>query len=76
MIVVLPPASAEREPVSQVSPVGELSCSMWTWESTPLEVLLDIDPSQTPGTKQDTHPGVMYAPSASTMIVSGPASRP
>lgn len=76
MIVVLPPASAEREPVSQVSPVGELSCSMWTWESTPLEVLLDIGLSQMPEAKQGTHPGVMYAPSASTMMVSGPTSRP
>lgn len=43
MTVVLPPARAERDPVSQVSPVGELSCSMWTWESTPLQVLLEMD---------------------------------
>jgi hypothetical protein len=42
MTVVLPPARAERDPVSQVSPVGELSCSIWTWESTPLQLLLEV----------------------------------
>lgn len=49
MIVVVPPAMALRDPVSQVSPVGEFFCARCTWLSTP--------------------PGVMYAPSASRILV-------
>lgn len=59
MTVVLPPARAERDPVSQVSPVGELSCSMWTWESTPLELLLDVIIHLICRMTRETYPGVI-----------------
>lgn len=32
---MFPPARADRDPVSHLSPVGALSWCRWTWESTP-----------------------------------------
>jgi hypothetical protein len=43
---VFPPAMADRVPVSHLSPVGELSWSRWTCESTPLRTQTKVSVSQ------------------------------